>query len=104
MIDEKVVFVVDDDEAAAGSLEALMSSIGMPVATFSSAEEFPPLGGCDASRLFDFGRASRRHGWAGIAKKTQRPGQQSPGDRDQRARRPRAEQQSKRKTARLPVF
>ena len=40
MLDQKTVFVVDDDAAAAASLEALMMSIGLPVETFASAEAF----------------------------------------------------------------
>lgn len=40
MADQQTVFVVDDDNAAAASLEALMMSIGLPVETYSSAEAF----------------------------------------------------------------
>jgi two-component system, LuxR family, response regulator FixJ len=38
--DQPVVFVVDDDPAARQSLAALISSRGLPVKTFASAEDF----------------------------------------------------------------
>jgi FixJ family two-component response regulator len=38
--DQPVVFIVDDDPAARQSLAALISSRGVPVKTFSSAEDF----------------------------------------------------------------
>ncbi len=37
---QPIVFVVDDDPAARNSLAALISSRGMPLKTFASAEEF----------------------------------------------------------------
>jgi FixJ family two-component response regulator len=40
MNDEPAVFIVDDDPAARLSLAALVSSLGRPVKTFASAEEF----------------------------------------------------------------
>ena len=40
MSDEPVVFVVDDDERARGSVCALVRSMGLASESFSSAEEF----------------------------------------------------------------
>lgn len=36
------VFVIDDDEAVRNSLRLLMKSVGLPVITYSSAQEFLP--------------------------------------------------------------
>ena len=40
MTDSNTVYVVDDDEASAMSVSALLCSVGIEVVTFSSAEEF----------------------------------------------------------------
>jgi len=40
MSDESTVYVVDDDEAAANSVVALMASVGLKAESFNSAEEF----------------------------------------------------------------
>ena len=37
---EPMVFVVDDDDAVRDSLQFLMKSVGLPVATFASGQEF----------------------------------------------------------------
>ena len=48
MSDERTVFIVDDDHAAAGSMAALMMSVGLKVETHHSAAEF--LAAHDGSR------------------------------------------------------
>jgi two-component system, LuxR family, response regulator FixJ len=48
MQSEPVIFIVDDDPAARNSLAALVKSRGLPVETFSSAEEF--LEGYDSAK------------------------------------------------------
>lgn len=48
MSDDSTVFVVDDDEAAADSVAALMMSVGLKVETYNSAEAF--LAAYDSSR------------------------------------------------------
>jgi FixJ family two-component response regulator len=48
MSDEPTVFVVDDDHTAAASMAALMTSVGLPVESFHSAEAF--LAAHDGSR------------------------------------------------------
>ena len=48
MQSEPVIFIVDDDPAARNSLAALVKSRGLPVETFSSAEEF--LDGYDPAK------------------------------------------------------
>lgn len=40
MTDDRTVFVVDDDAAAADSVAALMSAIGLKTEVFGSAEDF----------------------------------------------------------------
>lgn len=48
MEESPTVFVVDDDRAVCKSLDMLLRSVGIPVETYSSAQEF--LDGCDLNR------------------------------------------------------
>ena len=45
MSPQQIVYIVDDDEPAAASVAALMTSIGLPVQTYATAEKF--LAVCD---------------------------------------------------------